>query len=874
MRWLGDLLFRLKALFRREELEGGLDEEIRFHLEMEEQKLRDEGMNATEAHRIARVRFGGEDRYRERARESWGVGVLTELGSDVRFATRRLLEHPTFSLLAVLTLALGIGGTVALASVVQALMIRPLPVADAERVVTFWSEYNWRGEEFDHVREIPESFEEIAAYSIDSYTLRADAGSSLVLATVASAELFDVMGVRPLLGRGFRAGDDRPGAERIVVLGHSLWRQEFGADPDVLGRRVALSGEPHTVVGVMPEGFYFPTPETGLFVPLDLDPADPAYAGNGWLVLTGRLRAGATDAAVQRDLERITTALGARYDYPTEWDKTRGAYVTPLREYLFGDLRPALLLLLGAVGVLLLMACVNVAALILTKTVDRTREMSVRAALGAGRARLARQVLTESVILGLAAGAVGVLLAVAAFDLLVASLPLRDAFRETVTLDWTALLTGVLLSVVSGSLIALAPMRSLLSGDLSSFGFGDRNSGRGGVQASRMQRTLVFAEVLLAVVMVTGAALLVRTVGELRALELGFEPEGLVALDILLPEEQTTEVERAAYFTELLVRAEALPGVSGATLLNRLPLADGGMQASVTIPGHPDLQGADRPTALFRPLTPGGFELLGMRLVEGRTFEATDTRDAPPVAVVNETFARRVWGDEIAIGRTYRSGFALGDVLIVGVVADMAVTDLTGAPPMVGYYPWDQALRGEAFGILTIRASGNPTEIVPALRGLVQELDGRAAVGRVQTMDNVVDAEMAEPLRLRFFLGVFAVLGLVLGTVGVYGVVSYSVERRRAEFGIRMALGAEPARLMGTILKQGMLPVVLGVVGGTACALLASGVVARFLFEVEPTDPGSLMVAAAALLVAGGVAALLPALRASSADPASALRSD
>ena len=874
MRVVKDVWFRLKATFARRAMERQLDEEIRFHLEMEERKLVDEGMSPREAHRLARVRFGGEERFRERARESWGVSTLTELGSDVRFAARQLLKHPTFSLLSVLTLALGIGGTVALGSVVQALMIRPLPVSEADQVVAFWSEYNWRGEEFDHVREIPESFQEIAAYSIDSYTLRSEVGSSMILATVASAELFDVVGVRPLLGRGFHRGDDRPGAEPIVVLGHALWRQEFGGDPGIVGRRVDLGGRPRTVVGVMPEGFYFPTPETSAFVPLDLDPADPAYAGNGWLVLMGRLRSDATDARVAADLERIALALGERYDYPTEWDKTQGAYVVPLREYLFGDLRPALLLLLGAVGTLLIMACVNVAALLLTRTVDRTREMSVRAALGAGRLRLARQVLTESVVLGLAAGAVGVALAAAVFDVLVASLPLGEAFRETVTLDWTVVLTGVVLAVSSGGLIALAPIRNLLAGDLSSSGLGNRSPGGSAARASRMQQGLVFAEVLLAVVMVTGASLLVRTVGELRSVELGFQPLGVLTLDVLLPEEQTSEAERAAYFARLVRRAEGLPGVTGATLLNRLPLADGGWQATVTVPGHPDLQGPDRPTALFRPVTPGGLQVLGVRLLEGRAFRSTDTRDDPTVAIVNETFARSVWGEEGAVGQRYQTGFGLGEVEIVGVVEDMAVTDLTGAPPMVGYYPWDQALPGSAYGILAVRAPGDPSELVPAIRQLVSELDGRAAVSRVQAMEEVVEAEMAEPLRLRFFLSMFALLGLVLGVVGVYGVVSYSVERRRGEFGIRMALGAKPGYLVGTVVRQGMVPVVLGTVGGTASAMLLSGLLARFLFEVRPTDPASLAGAAGVLLVAGALAALLPAVRASDADPASALRTE
>lgn len=874
-RWLRDLAFRARAIFFRSDMERGLREEIEDHIRREAGKNEAAGMSPSEALRKARIRFGGEERFKERAREAWGVTALTDLGGDVRYALRQLVGSPAYSLVAIITLALGIGGTVALSSVVYGLMLRPLPMPAEERLVVWWSDYNWRGEEFDHVRGVARAYEGLAAFSNDGYTLRTDAGSSIVAATVASAELFEVLDVPPLLGRTFRSGEDRPGAEPVVVLGHPLWTQEFGADPGIVGRRIDLGGTLHTVIGVMPEGFYFPTPDSDLFVPLDLDPADPAYAGNGWLVVLGRLRADVADAQVDVDLERVGSALGERYDYPAAWDKTRDPYVVPLRTYLLGEIRPALLVLLGAVGLLLLMACVNVAALLLTKTVDRRREVAVRAALGAGRARLARQVLTESVLVGVVAAVVGVGLAVGLFDLLVASLPMDASFRETLALDWTTLVSALVLAVVSGSLIALAPMRNLLRGDLSDVAMTDRSPGAGAAHAGRMQNALVVAEVLLAVVLVTGASLLVRTVDRLRSVDPGFETEGLLTMDVLLPEQDATVAERAAFHERLLERALTMPGVEAVALMNRLPLRDGGYQATAPIDDRPELQGRNSPNVLFRPLTPGALRAIGAEVIEGRPLLPTDRADGPVVAVINEAFARRVWGDESAIGKTYAHGFFDTPIEVVGVVRDLAVTELIGEQPMTAYYAWDQAQRGSPGAVLLAKAgSGDPTALAPALRALIRELEPRAAIDRVMTMEDAVDAEMAEALRLRFFLGLFSLLGIVLGSVGVYGVVSYSVHRRRAEFGVRLALGAGPGRLLGTVLRTGLVPVVVGVAAGTAVALFASRVLAGFLFEVQPVDPVSMGVAAGTLLAAGVAAALLPALRASVTPPAIALRAE
>lgn len=875
MRWIGNVWFRLRAILARRRMEREMDDEVAFHLEMEERKYRAQGMSPREAHRLARVKFGGVERFREQTRSSWGVSLLHDLGSDLRFASRQLLKHPAFSLLAALTLALGIGGTVALLSVVDGLMLRPMPVHDGDRVMVFWRDYGWRGVEFDFARERVPAFQDLAAYSNDAVTLRTEAGSSLVPSTVSSAELFDVLGAKPFLGRTFRPGEDRPGAEPVIVLSYGLWQQAFGGDRDIVGRRVEVGGRPTTVIGVMPRGFYFPTPEFRAWVPLDLDPATQSYQGNGWLVLLGRLRPGVADREVHENLTSLATALGERWDYPAAFDKTRNPHVTPLRQYVMGDVRPAVLLLLGAVSLVLLMACANVASLILTRTADRTGEMSVRAALGAGRIRLARQVLTESVLLGLVAGVAGMGLAAALFDVLVASLPLQNGLADTLSLHWTTLLAALGLAVLTGCLVSLAPMRSLLSGAVSAGSLGERRASGGAGGPGRLQGSLVVAEVLLAVVLATGAALLVRTVGQLRALDPGFDPRGVLAVDLLVPEDGTAPAERDQILRSVVERARALPGVTAAGLINRVPARDGGWQATVTVADRPDLVDEKRPRAYYRTVTPETFDALGVQVIRGRGILPSDDASARKVAVVNESFARQVWGDTDPLGRIITSnGFTSDPVEVVGVVRNVAVEKLVGEVPMAAYYPWAQTMEGSSFGILAVKTSLDPERLAGPVRSLVARADPRAAIGRVETMQEVLDGAMAEPLRLRFFLGLFTLLGVVMGGVGVYGVVSYGVQRRMAEFGIRMALGARRGHLLAEVVRRGMIPVAVGIVAGLGTALAASALLRRFLFDVAPRDPLALASAAGVLFVAGLLAALIPALRAGATDPARALRSE
>lgn len=811
----------------------------------------------------------------ERAREERGTNFWDRTIQDLRFGIRVLLRAPVVSGVAVLTLALGIGGTVALFSVAQGLLVRSLPVEDEDHVVTFWHDFNWRGSECDFARDRLPTFESVAAYSTVGLTLQNDQESVRISTVVASAELFEVLETRALLGQTFRPGDDRPGAEPVILLSYGVWQQQYGGDPDIIGKRVLADGEQKTVLGVMPRGFYFPTPSMRAWVPLDLDPASQTYRNNGWLVLVGRVRTDVTDAQLQTNLRSLGKALGENWDYPDQWDKSRNPSVTPIRTYLMGDLRPVLGVLLGAVALVLIMACANVAAILLVRSADRMGEMSVRTALGAGRRRLARQVLTESLLLGLLSGLVGVGLAWASFDVLVASLPLSSGLGEILVLDWTILLTGLGLALVSGSLIALVPMRRLLRGELTTAALGRRTSG-GTTGRGRLHASLVVSEVLLSVVLASGAALLIRTVDELRNVETGLDPEGVLAVNVTLPTESTSAAERDQYFDALLERARALPGIVDVGLINRLPVRDGGWQGSVQVEDRPELEGPSRPNAYWRAVTPGAFEALGIELVEGRGIEVTDRGDAPPVALVNETFARRMWGEGSALGRRIGagSGNANGWAEVVGVVRNVAVDGLVGEVPMARYFPWDQGNRRISYAVMVLKTGSDPASLGPPVRSLVKELDPRAAVGTVETMPSVLDHAMAEPLRLRFFLGLFSALGIVLGAVGVYGIVSFGVQRRRSEMGVRLALGAEPRRLLGEVVRGGMTPVLLGVGGGLALSRFTTTLLARFLYGVEPSDPVSLRAAGLILLLAGALAALIPALSAARTHPAEALRGE
>ncbi|NIP57377.1 MAG: FtsX-like permease family protein, partial [Gemmatimonadetes bacterium] len=757
MRWIQEAWTRLRALFDRSRVERELDEELAFHLEREAEKLEARGMSPEEARREAHIRFGGVERFKERTREAWGIRWLEDLADDVRFALRQLRRNPAFSAVAGLTLALGIAGTAAIFSVVQGLLLRPLPYERADRVVVFWSQLNWRGQEYDHVRERTTAFEELAAYGLDGVSLRTGSSTSLAISSLVTANMFDALGAELLLGRTFREGEDRPGAEDVAVLSHRLWQSEFGGEPGIVGRRVTLNGIPTTVVGVMPPDFFFPVPEIGLWRPLDLDPADPGYANNGWLSLVGRLEDRIGDARIRAELDRITTALGERFSYPERWDKTRGAHLIPIRDVLLGDVEAPLVLLLGAVGALLLMACVNVASLMLARMSDRREEVAVRSALGAGRGRLARQLLTETAVLGLVAGAVGAAAAALSFDALLAVLPLQgpygfgDGYARILSLDWSLAGGALALAVGTGVVVGLAPLRRLGGArpaeDLSR----SRGSGGGG-GGGRLQSAFVAAEVVLAVILVAGAALLARSVAELQAVDLGMEPDGVLAVDLFVGEGDMPAEERLHFFRETAREAAALPSVQQAALITRLPIRDRGWQGSVRIADRPELSGERAPNSYWRVVTPDYFQAMGIRVLRGRGFTAEDRLDAPDVAVVNQAFVDAMWPEGTdALGKRIRSLAAGGTsgewATVVGVAEDTRVVGLRGPVPPVLYRPYDQLATTNLNTVLVLTSSGDPLTLAGPVRALVRRRSPAVAVARITSLVQVVESAMAESLR-------------------------------------------------------------------------------------------------------------------------------
>lgn len=866
-----ELTTRLSALFRRRRMEDELDEELAYHLEREAEKLAAEGLSPDDARREAVRRFGGVQRHREDARGAWGTSWLDDLWRDVRVGARGLRRARGFTAAAVLTLALGIGGALTLYGAVYALLVRPLPFPAGDRIEVFWFDYSWRGAEFDFVKDGVRAFDGLAAYSNEMFALRRGTNRIPVPTTVASAELFDVLQARPLLGRTFRAGEDRPGAEPVVVLSHALWRQEFGGDEAVLGSTIDLDGTPTTVIGVMGPEFWFPDPDQRAWRPLVLDPADPAYAGNGWLVVIGRTARDATPGEVRADVQSIAHRLGERFSYSREWDKSRDAYSVPLRTYLFGDVRPVLRLLQAATALLLVMALVNVAALLLSRMVDRLHEMRLRTALGAGRGRLVRQVVTESVLLATIAGGLGSALAVAGFGALASRLPLGGGFGSSLRLEPWLVAAALAGALVLGALVALAPLQRLLRDRAASLRPGARAEAGGDARRThRLQSTLVAVQIVVAVVMVAGATLFARSVVNLYRVDIGLDPEGVGALTVGV--DPTTPGGPRAWVSRLLEEVGAVPGVEHAAFGVRLPLRDGGIQGSTAVRDRPELTGESALNAYFRPVTPGYVATMGMRVLEGRDITPADRAGSEPVALVNSRFAREVWPGESALGKAVIPTFGDDWARVVGVVADVPLEGVRAPAPRIVYAPYDQWEGAWPGGVLTYRTTGDPADLLPAVRAAAERTDPTAFVLLPTTLRGALDGSVADALRLRFFLGALALLALVVGAVGVYGVVSYEVSRRTREFGIRMALGADRGRVVREVVRREAPQIVAGVTGGVGFALIAARAAAGLVYGVSPVDPVSLAVAAVTLLAVGALAALTPALRAGSVDPARVLR--
>jgi predicted permease len=795
-----------------------------------------------------------------------GGSMLESWIMDGRYAVRRLASRPTYALLAVLTLALGAGGTAATFSVVRALLLDPLPMVQEDRVAVFWFSGSWNEQEFLRLRPSFPGFQRVAAYRPNDSTLETPgAPLRLVEATAASSELFDVLGAQPMLGRVFQAGDDVRGAPLVAILSHTLW-QELGADRSIVGKPLQLGGISRTIVGVMPRGFWFPSPSTRVWTAAQLDPQNRS----GLYTLVGRLADDMSMSNLDGPLRALATTLGAQFTYPEQWDKTKNPSAEPAREFLVGEVRPSLIATLAAMGVILLIACANVAALMLGQIDSRSTEIAIRSALGASRQRLIQQLLLESLIIGLAAGVAGAAVAALGFRILLESLPL-GALAETARLDWTVFWASVLTALAGGLVVAIVPGIALWRGNLQTTMATVRTGGIAG-RGGRLEGGLVVAQMALAVLLAAGAGLLIRTVANLHEIDPGTHIDDLAVLDTTMPARLTND-DRRRTILDTVDALAALPGVKSAAATQKLPLRGSGDNWGIRIQGRPEVR---QTTTAFRMVTRNYFDTMGIPLRSGRTFDISDRDNSERTVVINEALAAKYFPGENPIGRVLITGFGANDAgeRIIGVVGNAAEADLTDEPVPARYMLYDQ-LPFAANGTVFVLRAANPADvaaILDAARTSITRTGARLAVQQTTSMRAVFDTAVGPAGRIVALLAILAGLALVLGAVGVYGVLSHYVSRRSRDYGICIAIGMPPSHVVSQVVGRGVALVAIGSGVGVAAALGVTRVLATLLYRVEPTDPLALGGAVAVLLTVGALAAFAPARRASRTDPAVVLR--
>ena len=796
---------------------------------------------------------------------------------DLRYGFRMLLKSPGVGAIAILTLALGIGANTAIFSVVNAVLLRPLPYPEPERLVRV------------HGRNLPmnlpsspvspldmadfrsqsRTFENLAAFSNSSAVLTGRGEPRSLSVTSASFGMMDLLGTRLERGRFFLAQEEKEGSERVIVLSHDFWQSEFHGDPGAVGQMLTLSGIPRRIVGILPAGFRNPVPgpegEPVIWRPLLL-PSDPGARGGHWTWCVGRLKKGVTLAQAQSDLDAIAQSIEKTYPATSTGWRTR---VVALAEDRVESVRGGLLALSGAVGIVLLIACANVASLLLGRASGREREMAIRRALGAGSWRISRQLLTECVILSVAGGTFGVLLASWMKDLVLATAASSLPAWVEVRLDGRVLGFTLAVSVLTGLIFGLGPALHGLGTDPGlSLKEGGTRTGAGRERA-RFRRGLVAVQVALSVILLAGAGLLLQSLWRLLGVERGFRTENVVTLTLALPQARYAEASQInGFYRGLLERVSALPGTRAQGLINILPLSGGYSGDSFTVDEHPPVRPGEEPTAEHRAVSEGYFAALGIPLLKGRSLEARDDGHAPLVAVINESMARTFFPGEDPLGKHLKYNEVSRE--IVGIVGDVRHFSLAEEPKPEYYLPFAQEALTQY--TLVVRGAGDPSRLVPAMRGAVRKLDPDLAVAGLGTLDELVASSVAQPRFRAILLGAFAALALLLCAVGIYGVLSSAVSQRTREIGVRMALGARRRDVLGMVVGEGMKLVGFGMVAGLAGSLGLSRLLSGFLYQVSATSPltlagVSVLLACVALLACG-----LPAWRAARVEPMSALR--
>lgn len=882
---LATLWSRLTGWLRSNADDAEFDDELTSHVEMLADDYVQRGLSREAAMRTARLKLGGVTQLKEVRRDLNGLPLLDAFVQDLRYALRTLRRAPGFAAVAVLTLGLGVGANTAVFSVVHAVLLEPLPYQQPEQLLnisqarpsdgiqaTGWSYAN-----FADFREQNRVFTEVAGAQHHQLTMTGRGDPLAVDTSVVTPELFAMFGVPPLIGRALASQDGAPGAAAVVVLSEGLWRARFGADAAVIGRSIDLDKRPFAVIGVMPAAFRFPllSQTDQVWIPLRQDPLFGPWmerrAGH-WLQVTGRLRDGVAPA----ELDAALAAFAAR---ASEGNPAENAGWTvrarPLQQMLVGGVRQALLVLLAAVGVVLLIACANIANLLLTRATARSRELALRSSLGAGRTRIFRQLLTEAAVLGAAGGLVGVGIAIAGVRLLSSMVPATVPRVNAIEVDAGVLLFALTLSIAATLLCGLAPSIFAARIDLQKI---LKEDGRSGENAARRRTRSVLAavEIALALVLLTSAGLVLRSFSKLTSVDPGFDASHILKAEVSLPRfAYSTPQQWRTFADSLLAKLQSEPGLADSAVAIPAPIADGTVNLAFEVVGDAPSSVNAAQNASYVAISPEYFRVMQVPVLAGRAFDAHDTTDSRNVCVISAALARRHFGARSPIGQRMKFGFppdGEAEREIVGVVGDLRDVALDHEPGPMMYVPFAQAPFPGA--VVLIRTSVAAGSVVPLIRRDVAAIDPDLPVTDVGMMPDLIGASVAQPRFRTFLLGVFAAIALVLATIGVFGVISYSVSRRSHEIGVRMALGASRGTILAMVLRETASLTIAGFIVGLPCALIAARLISHLLFAVSDRDPWTLFAVAALLGGAAALAGLIPARRATHVLPIVALRHD
>ena len=811
---------------------------------------------------------------------------MDTLFQDIRFGFRMLLKAPGFTAAAVVVLALGIGANTALFSVVNAVLLRPLPYPQPERLVQVWhtppqssfpgaTRFTVSPANYLDWASQNHSFEQMAIYGFMSFNLTGKGEPESILASRVSSNFFSVLRTQPMAGRIFTSDEDSSGHAKVVVISHSFWQSHLGGDPSAIGQTISLNNEPYTIVGIMPAKFGFPTSsdpkfQTQMWTPIAWTDKDRAVRGNHNYFVIGRLKLNADLQQAKAEMNTISARL--EQQYPAD-DKGWGASVIPLREQMVGEVRPALMILLGAVGFVLLIACANVANLVLVKTLARQKEIAIRTALGASSGRVLRQILAETMLLSLFGGILGLMVAHFSVRLIVAFLAKQLPFAAEISLDTQVLGYTLLVSLLTGVIAGVAPAfratKTNLNDSLKT-GLGRTDADSGG---NRTRSLLVISEMALSLVLLIGAGLMIRSLSHLHNVDPGMDTHNVAITDLQLSRVKYAKTtQQAAFYDQLLQRLRGLPGVESASAIDVMPLSNGGSIQPIAVEGRPLVPMADQPEVAVRVIEPDFMRTMRIPLLQGRMLTNDDTEDRPQAILISDAMAKRIWPGENPIGKRLTMTFFPEKIReVVGVVGNVKQDGLDVAEPVATLYlPMAQTPRSSM--TVVIRAAAQPENLASAMANAVHEIDREQPMNDVVAMDTVLADSISQQRFNMLLLGAFAGLALLLAAIGLYSVLAYSVRRRVREIGVRMALGAQRMDVIRMILGQGVRMALVGVVIGVAAAFALTRLMASQLFQVSATDPLTFIGVAAMLVLVAMVACYIPAQRAAKVDPMVALR--